>query len=174
MKKHGKENNVKILGEPLPVPSNVDFDTDKAFDFQFELGLLSDFELPTENQLELKRPQVSLDDNTLAETHEQITRQFGETTNPEAAEATDYLVGKLKKAGAESEGQTILLPINKVQNGQERFVGAKPGDTITFDPQREPCPSTLVWKGAPALIVGTYLYGEAYKRLYILVCELRC
>ena len=128
-----KTNNVKILGEPLPLPSDVDFDTAKDFDFQFELGLLPDFDLPADNQLELKRPTVSLDDATLAETHEQITRQYGETTNPEVSEADDYLYGQLKKAGAEGEGQTVLLPITKVTNGQERFVGVKAGDTLTFD-----------------------------------------
>lgn len=128
-----KDNNVKILGEPIPVPSNVDFNNEKAFDFQFELGLLPDFELPADQQVELKRPTVALDEATLAETHEQITRQFGETTNPEVSEADDYLFGKLKKAGAEGEGQTVLLPINKVKNGQERFIGVKAGDTLTFD-----------------------------------------
>ena len=128
-----KTNNVKILGEPLPLPSDVDFDTAREFDFQFELGLLPDFELPADQQVELKRPAVSLDDATLAETHEQITRQYGETTNPEVSEAGDYLYGQLKKAGAEGEGQTVLLPINKVTNGQERFVGLKAGDTLTFD-----------------------------------------
>ena len=128
-----KTNNVKILGEPLPLPSDVDFDTAKEFDFQFELGLLPDFELPADNQVEVKRSAVSLDDATLAETHAQITRQYGETTNPETSEADDYLYGKLKKAGAEGEGQTVLLPINKVANGQERFVGVKAGDTLTFD-----------------------------------------
>ena len=128
-----KTNNVKILGEPLPLPSDVDFDTAKEFDFQFELGLLPDFELPADQQVELKRPAVTLDDATLAETHEQITRQYGETTNPEVSEASDYLYGQLKKAGAEGEGQTVLLPITKVTNGQERFVGVKAGDTLTFD-----------------------------------------
>ena len=128
-----KDNNVQILGEPLPLPSSVDFDTDKAFDFQFELGLLPSFDLPADQQVALKRPAVSLDEATLAETHEQITRQFGETTNPDASEADDYLFGKLKKAGAEGEGQQVLLPIGKVKNGQEKFVGVKPGDTLTFD-----------------------------------------
>ncbi|MDJ0367743.1 trigger factor [Hymenobacter sp. H14-R3] len=128
-----KDNNVKILGEPLPVASDVDFDTAKAFDFQFELGLLPDFELPAENQVELKRPTITLDEATLTETNEQIARQFGETTNPEVSEADDYLFGKLKKAGAEGEGQTVLLPINKVKNGQERFIGVKADDTLTFD-----------------------------------------
>ena len=128
-----KENNVKILGEPLPVPSHADFDTDKAFDFQFELGLLPDFELPADSQLSVKRPAISLDDKTLAETYGQLNRQFGETTNPEASEAGDLLHGQLKKAGADDEGQPVVLPIDKVENGQERFIGVKPGDVLTFD-----------------------------------------
>ena len=128
-----RDNKVQILGEPIPVPSNVDFDADTTFDFQFELGLIPDFALPADQQLTLDRPQVSLDDATLAETHEQIARQFGETTNPDASEAGDYLFGKLKKVGEEGEGRTVLLPINKVTNGQERFVGVKAGDTVTFN-----------------------------------------
>ena len=128
-----KDNNVKILGEPIPVPSDVDFDTAKAFDFQFELGLLPDFELPADQQLTVKRLAVSIDDATLAETNDQITRQFGETTNPEASEADDYLMGKLKKADDEGEGLSVLLPINKVTSGQEQFIGVKAGDTVTFD-----------------------------------------
>jgi trigger factor len=128
-----KDNNVKILGEPIPVPSDVDFDTAKAFDFQFELGLLPDFELPADQQLEIKRSAVSIDDATLAETNEQIVRQFGETTNPETSEANDYLMGKLKKADDEGEGLSVLLPISKVTSGQEQFVGVKAGDTVKFD-----------------------------------------
>ncbi|GAB3590347.1 trigger factor [Hymenobacter daeguensis] len=128
-----KENNIKLLGEPLPVPSNVDFDTDKDFDFSFELGLLPDFELPAELTAELHK--VSLDDETLAQTNEQIARQYGETTNPEESEAGDYLFGKLKKAGEEGEGRTILLPIGKVTGDQAQFIGKKGGDVITFDLQ---------------------------------------
>ncbi len=126
-----KENNLKILGEPLPVPSNVDFDSAKSFDFQFELGLLPEFELPA--SLEVSRPRVELDEATLADTHQSIGRQYGETTNPEAAEHGDYLFGKLKKAGEEGEGRTVLLPTDKVKNDVEKFLGAKSGDTLTFD-----------------------------------------
>ncbi|UOQ99431.1 trigger factor [Hymenobacter sp. 5317J-9] len=130
-----KENNIKLLGEPLPVASNVDFDTDKDFDFQFELGLLPDFTLPESLTAELHK--VTIDDDTLAQTNEQIARQYGETTNPEASEAGDYLFGKLKKADEEGEGRTVLLPINKVAaDQQEQFVGKKGGDVITFDLQK--------------------------------------
>ncbi|MBF9220263.1 trigger factor [Hymenobacter ruricola] len=130
-----KENNIKLLGEPLPVASNVDFDTDKDFDFQFELGLLPDFNLPESLTAELHK--VTIDDETLAQTNEQIARQYGETTNPEVSEAGDYLFGKLKKADEEGDGRTVLLPINKVAaDQQEQFIGKKGGDVITFDLQK--------------------------------------
>ncbi|QDA61241.1 trigger factor [Hymenobacter jejuensis] len=128
-----KENNIKILGEPIPMESSVDFDAQKDFDFQFELGLLPDFELPADQSLNVDRHQVAVDENTLGETYEQLGRQFGKSTNPEVSEATDYLYGKLKKADEEGEGKTVLLPINKVKNGADKFVGVKSGDTIAFD-----------------------------------------
>ncbi|MET4076352.1 trigger factor [Hymenobacter sp. UYCo722] len=128
-----KENNVKLLGEPLPVPSEVNFDTDKDFAFQFELGLLPDFELPAD--LTVERHQVSLDEETLNQTNEQIARQYGETTNPDESEAGDYLFGKLKKEGEEAEGRTILLPIAKVTGDSAPFIGKKAGDVVSFDLQ---------------------------------------
>ena len=130
-----KENNIKLLGEPLPVPSNVNFDTDKDFEFQFELGLLPDFSLPAEGALQVERHQVTIDEETLNQTNEQIARQYGETTNPEESEAGDYLFGKLKKADEEGEGRTVLLPINKVTGDVAQFVGKKGGDVVTFDLQ---------------------------------------
>ena len=128
-----KEQKLRLLGEPLPVLSNVDFDTEKDFNFQFELGLLPDFELPAEGSIELERHQVELDDATLAETLEQIERQFGESTNPDASEHGDYIYGKLKKHDDEGDGQTVLLPTHKVRNDAEKFLSVKAGDAVVFD-----------------------------------------
>ncbi|OWP64228.1 trigger factor [Hymenobacter amundsenii] len=128
-----KENDIKILGEPLPVASDIDFDAQKEYAFQFELGLLPDFELPADQAVTVDRHKVSLDENTLKETYEQLERQFGETTEPEAAEAGDYLLGKLRKEGEEGEGRMVMLPTNKLQNDTDKFMGAKPEDVITFD-----------------------------------------
>ncbi|GAA4005393.1 trigger factor [Hymenobacter fastidiosus] len=129
-----KDNNIKILGEPLPVQvTDIDFDTQKEFDFKFELGLLPDFELPADQTLTIDRHQVSLDDSTLEETYDQINRQFGQSTNPEVSEAGDFLYGKLKKADDEASERPVLMPINKVKNGADKFVGVKPADVITFD-----------------------------------------
>ena len=131
-----KEQKLRLLGEPLPVPSNVDFDTAKDFAFQFELGLLPDFKLPADGTLQVERHHVTIDDETLAQTNEQIARQYGETTNPEVSEAGDYLFGKLKKADEEGEGRTVLLPIGKVTGDAAPFIGQKAGDMVMFDLQK--------------------------------------
>lgn len=127
-----KENKLRLIGEPLPVPANIDFDTQKDFDFQFELGLVPEFSLPTGDAFEVERPKVELDQNTLDETYEQIGRQFGENSNPETSEAGDYVSGELKQEST-SFTQKVLLPINKVKNGADKFIGLKAGDVVTFD-----------------------------------------
>ncbi|AYA35772.1 trigger factor [Hymenobacter oligotrophus] len=127
-----KENNLRLLGDPLPVPSNVDFDTQKDFDFQFELGLIPDFTLPTGDSFEVERPKVELDQSTLDDTYEQIGRQFGENTTPETSEAGDYISGQLKQETTEFS-QKVMLPTNKVKSGADKFVGVKAGDVVTFD-----------------------------------------
>ena len=128
-----KDNKLKILGEPLPMSNNIDLDAQKDYAFQFELGLLPEFELPADQSVSVDRHKVDLDENTLNETYEQIGRQFGESSEPEASEAGDYLAGKLKKADEEGEGRPVLLPTNKVKSGADKFVGVKAGDVVTFD-----------------------------------------
>lgn len=127
-----KENKLRLIGDPLPVPANVDFDSQKDFEFQFELGLIPDFSLPTGDSFEVERPKVELDQNTLEETYEQIGRQFGENTNPETSELGDYISGQLKQETTEFS-QKVLLPTNKLKNSTDKFIGIKAGDVVTFD-----------------------------------------
>ncbi|MCA8831209.1 trigger factor [Hymenobacter pini] len=128
-----KENDLKILGEPLPVATDIDFDNQKDYSFQFELGLLPEFDLPGDQAVSVDRHKVDLDENTLSETYEQLGRQFGETIEPETSEANDFIYGKLKKAGEEGEGRVVLLPTNKLKADADKFVGVKAGDKVSFD-----------------------------------------
>ncbi|HSI90931.1 MAG TPA: trigger factor [Adhaeribacter sp.] len=131
-----KENKIKILGEPLPERNekNIDWDTQKEFDFAFELGLLPEFELNLGETASVDGYKVEVDDATLEEAYEHMQRQFGKTTNPEVSEENDYLYGELKQVDGDFT-TTTLLPINKVQKNKEAFIGKKKEDVITFDLQ---------------------------------------
>ncbi|GAA4316271.1 trigger factor [Nibribacter koreensis] len=129
-----KENKLRILGEPLPErqdENTIDWDTQKEFEFSYAVGLLPEFELPLD-KVSVEKYNIEVDQTTVDEAYEQMQKQFGKTTNPEVSEANDYLYGDLKQVEGEFETKT-LLPLNKVVAGADKFVGVKPGDTITFD-----------------------------------------
>jgi trigger factor len=129
-----KENKLRILGEPLPErqdENTIDWDTQKEFEFSYAVGLLPEFELPLD-KVSVEKYNIEVDQTTVDEAYEQMQKQFGKTTNPEVSEANDYLYGDLKQVEGEFETKT-LLPLNKVVTGADKFVGVKPGDSITFD-----------------------------------------
>ena len=128
-----KENKIKILGEPLPERvENIDWDTQKEFDFSYELGLLPEFELNLGETASVEGYKVEVDDETINEAYEHMQRQFGKTENPEVSEANDYIFGELKQLDGDFT-TTTLLPLNKLKANQDLFIGKKKDDVITFN-----------------------------------------
>ncbi|MFT2010425.1 trigger factor [Pontibacter sp. 13R65] len=130
--KYIKENDVKLLGDPLPEPTqdNIDWDNQKEFEFNYAVGLLPDINLPLDKSVE--GYTVDVTQETLDEAYENIKRQFGKTTNPETSEEGDFIKGQLKAVEGEFEAET-LIPTNRVVEGKEQFTGVKAGDVIRFD-----------------------------------------
>ncbi|GAB3829990.1 trigger factor [Pontibacter rugosus] len=130
--KYIRENDVKLLGEPLPEPNqdNIDWDNQKTFEFTYQVGLLPDFNLPLDKSVDGYK--VELDQKTIDEAYENLKRQFGQTANPETSEAGDFISGTLKQVDGEFES-TTLIPTNRVVEGQDKFIGAKAEDVIRFD-----------------------------------------
>ncbi|WP_114783361.1 trigger factor [Botryobacter ruber] len=130
--KYIRENDVKILGEPLPAESQsaIDWDNQKDFEFDYEVGLLQDFNLPLDKSVEGYTVEVTQE--TLDEAFENIKRQFGKTEKPETSEDGDFLSGELKAVEGDFSSST-LIPLNRVVDGKEQFIGVKAGDVIRFD-----------------------------------------
>ncbi|MCC9166144.1 trigger factor [Pontibacter harenae] len=130
--KYIRENDVKLLGEPLPEPDQeqIDWDNQKEFEFNYQVGLLPDFNLPLDKSVE--GYTVELDQKTIDEAYENLRRQFGQTTNPEASEKGDFISGELKQVDGEFQSNT-LIPTNRVVKGLDQFIGVKEGDVIRFD-----------------------------------------
>jgi trigger factor len=127
-----KNNDVKLLGEPLPDLNQqaIDWDNQKEFEFNYEVGLLPEINLPLDKSVE--GYTIEVDKATIDEAYENLKRQFGQTTNPETSEEGDFIYGDLKQVDGEFESKT-LIPTTRVVAGKEQFVGVKAGDTIRFD-----------------------------------------
>ncbi|MHA6248982.1 trigger factor [Pontibacter sp. CAU 1760] len=130
--KYIRENDVKLLGEPLPEPNqnDIDWDNQKNFEFNYAVGLLPAINLPLDKSVE--GIAIDVDQSTIDEAYTNLKRQFGKTTNPETSEEGDFISGQLKAVEGEFES-TTLIPTNRVVEGKDKFVGVKAGDVIRFD-----------------------------------------
>ncbi|AKD03584.1 trigger factor [Pontibacter korlensis] len=130
--KYIRENDVKLLGEPLPENDQpeIDWDNQKTFEFTYQVGLLPEINLPLDKSVEGFK--VELDKKTIDEAYENLKRQFGKTINPETSEQGDFISGELKQVDGEFQSKT-LIPTSRVVEGQDKFVGVKADDVIRFD-----------------------------------------
>ena len=130
-----KDNNIKILGEPLPKTEDadkIDWDNQKDFSFEFELGLIDDFQYNLEGK-KVTKYQIKVDDDSIAETLENLQKQYGKMTNPEKSEKGDFLYGELKASEGDFEDK-LSIPFDKIEEKESRkFIGVSKGDKIAFD-----------------------------------------
>lgn len=130
-----KDNNLKILGEPLPNTEDadqIDWDTQKDFDFVFEIGLVDEFKYNLDDK-KVTRYEIKVDDDTIAETLDNLQKQYGKMTNPEKSEKGDFLYGELKAVEGDFDDK-LSIPIDRVSEKlADKFVGVSKGDKVKFD-----------------------------------------
>ena len=138
-----KDNNIQILGEPLPnhdKSRDIDWDAQKDFEFEYQIGLVDEFTYDLSPKTKVTGYKIAVDDKIIDETVNDLTKRFGKVNYPEVSEAQDSLFGDLhaKEAGAESvKKEHATIQIEKVEKSeQSKFIGRKKDDEIEFDPRK--------------------------------------
>ncbi len=135
-----KENNVDMLGEPLPCEeqqSTIDFVNGKEFTFEFEIALAPKFDatLGAEDKLPYYRIQPT--DEMIDSQVQSYAQRCGEYKQVEAYENGDMLKGHLVEAceGGVDVREAVLMP-SYMKNDEQKalFDGAKVDDVVTFNP----------------------------------------
>ena len=130
-----KENEIQILGEPIPnleKVADLDWEAAEEFDFEYNIGMASEFSLAIDKKFKVDTYSIKVDQKLIDETIENIKKQFGEMTNPEVSVDGDSLYGQIQTGNDENQGS--LLDINEVEKkARKNFVGKKKGDVIEFD-----------------------------------------
>ncbi|WP_340153236.1 trigger factor [uncultured Marivirga sp.] len=131
-----KENDLKILGEPLPNQEDaakIDWDNQKDFEFEYTLGLVEEFDIPLNDKFKVEKHTIEVTDKVMKETMDNLTKQHGDTESVDESKAEDSLEGKLSTADGEVQ-EKVVLPIEDAEKkAQKQFVGVKKGDKIKFD-----------------------------------------
>ncbi len=122
-----EENKIKVVGEPLPLTTEIDLegDDDSSYDFEFEIGVAGPFEvnygLAGENSLY----NISIDDETLGKEVENLQRTYGPMSNPDSSQPGDTLFGKLIQVDENGdpieEGYSRMFSLNPERVKNEDF-----------------------------------------------------
>ena len=129
-----KDNDLHILGEPLPSESQPEneWKSGADFEFRFDMGLSPalDFEIGKEDKVPAYWIEVTPE--AKAKMKESILKQYGGFEEGTAAGEEDYVIADLRQGEKVVEGAYITLR-NVTDEARGLFLGAKAGDSFDLD-----------------------------------------
>jgi trigger factor len=130
-----KDNQLRILGDPLPNQEKartIDWDTQKSFEFEFQVGMVEDFQYELSPKVKLKSHSIDVDDTVIQETLADMKQRFGNVAYPEVSGENDNLFGEV--VGSDGEKKSSYIPIAKVEKKEQaKFLGLKKEDRLEFE-----------------------------------------
>lgn len=133
LNKYLTEEKLDVLGNPLPKQQDG-FDWDKEeFDFEFELGLAPNFEVPLKTKKPITSYHIIADKKMVDEQVERIQKQYGKLINKTEVSKKDEVTGVFKNEAEEIDNKTTLeLSMLKSKKAVDSFTSKKVGDVVTL------------------------------------------
>ncbi len=86
------DNKLEILGNPMPkVDNTIDFEHQKEWTFNYELGLTPIFDVKLDNSQSFVYNTVKIDDELVEKYLKDVKRNYGKPSNPDLATEKDVL-----------------------------------------------------------------------------------
>ncbi|MBU0695185.1 MAG: trigger factor family protein, partial [Bacteroidetes bacterium] len=130
-----QQNEIEILGQPLPKEDDTSFNWDfnDEFVFNYELGLAPQVDVEFTSKDKLTHYNIKVDDETLASRMKNIRRSYGKMTNPDVVADGDVIFGEfvqLNTDGSVFEGginvtSSLRLEIVKDEKIKKSLIGLK-------------------------------------------------
>lgn len=145
--KYIKDNNIQMLGEPLPSEKQVpvDLEGEAPYTFLFDVAVAPEFTVELTGKDKIDYYDVKVDDKLIDQQVDMYASRSGHNEKVETFEGSDMLKGDLreldedgntKEGGIEVEGAMMMPEYIKVDEQKALFKGAKLGDIITFCPRK--------------------------------------
>jgi len=144
--KYLTDNQVEVLGQPLPVMDDTEFkwDNTDTFEFKYELGLAPTVDVEVTSKDKFTHYKVKADEETLAARIKNIRKSYGKMSNPEVSAEGDVLYAELAQLSADGsvfEGGitstgSIRLDLVTDKKILKSLVGLKKDDVVEIDIQK--------------------------------------
>lgn len=114
IQKHIQDNNIELLGQPLPKEDEkeLDFVAEKDFEFNYDMGLAPQFEVKLSADDKFDYKKIKIDDTIVDKYVTDIAKRYGKLSASDVVGAEDIIKGdfvELNEAGEIAEGGILKL-----------------------------------------------------------------
>ncbi|KXK44900.1 MAG: trigger factor [Bacteroidetes bacterium OLB10] len=141
-----KENNLMVLGDPLPKDTEHtnNFENPSDFEFLFEIGLAPAINFDVASIAAVDYYEIEVDDKRVETYIDDLRRKHGKFSNPEQAEENSILYGELAeldengnvKEGGITSTTTLSVELVKDADTRKKLIGIKKDDSVVFNPNK--------------------------------------
>ncbi|MFH0757120.1 MAG: trigger factor, partial [Bacteroidota bacterium] len=171
---HLQENEIKILGEPLPhlgEEKKIDFGRDSEFEFRFDLGLAPMIKMEVSGKDKVPYYKIKVDKKQEDEYADSLLGRYGEFVAVDKAGSEELIKGvlvKVDKEGNEAENgmrvENVSMSLDMMKDDDQKllFSGASSGDEVIFDVKKaypndtEVAAMLRIDKAKVAMLEGTF------------------
>lgn len=138
-----KENNLHVLGQPVPAPDNNIDINNTEFTFKFRVGVVPEFDTHVNKDLHVPYYTIQVTDAMVDEQVEGLRQRFGRQVSGEETDSNSVIKGsltELNEDGTEKEGglvveSGIIAPVHfKSEEQKHLFDNKKVGESVVFNP----------------------------------------
>ncbi len=141
------DEKLEVIGEPIPSENQemIDFDTQKEFNFSFDIGLRPQIEIELNKKVKCPYFDILVDNEMLSKYVESHTSRFGKLETIDEVTVDAFIKGTIEQTDAEGnvidgglskEESSISIDHIKDEEIRKTFIGAKREDVIKIDIQK--------------------------------------
>ena len=134
------DNKIEVLGNPLPISDDIDWENNTDFDFNFEMGLAPLFEVKLDKKSKFDYLKIEADKKMIDHYSHDVAKRYGSMIHPEKSKEMDLILGEFTQLDAKGhvlEGginhtASVALDIINDKKAKKSLIGLSKDDKTTF------------------------------------------
>lgn len=138
-----KDNNIQVLGNPIPDKTNAIDDDAKEFTLKFKVGVAPVMDIKVDKSVTMPYYNIEVTDEMVGRQDEALRRRYGKQEPGEEVDATALVKGVItelnedgtvKENGVSVENGIVAPQYFKSEEQRNLFIGKHVGDSLVFNP----------------------------------------
>ena len=136
--KYITENKIEVLGNPLPLENNIDWENSVDFEFKFEMGLAPDFKVDLDKKVSFNFYKIKADKKMIDHYSNDVAKRYGSMIHPDISEENDLILGDFVQLdnkknileGGISHTASVALDVVMDKKSKKSLVGVSKGSEV--------------------------------------------